>query len=67
MLGDLFFESGKLDQARRQYEMAAAPGATAKAETASRLSALERNQPSAADFASLRQKTGQDCVSCHGQ
>ena len=67
MLGDVFFEGGKLDEAKAQYDAATAPGTTVAADTALRLSALSRNQPLAAEFASLRQKTGQDCVSCHGQ
>jgi hypothetical protein len=67
MLGDVFFETRKLDLAKAEYEIVAASGSTAAEDVALRLSALSRNQPPVPEFASLRSKTGQDCVSCHGQ
>jgi tetratricopeptide (TPR) repeat protein len=67
MLGDVQFEIGKPDLARKEYEAVAKSERPGGAEARARLAALDKGDPVApADMARLRQATGSNCMMCHG-
>lgn len=66
LLGDLYYETGKPDLARAQYEAAARPGAKAEAEARARLAALPGRTIPEAEIRKIRSATGTNCAMCHG-
>ncbi len=67
MRGDLYFELGKLDLARDQYEMAAKSPSPAATEAKARLTALTQAGVAATDIKKLRSSAGANCSMCHGK
>jgi tetratricopeptide (TPR) repeat protein len=67
MLGDVLFETGKSDLARKEYEAVSKSPRPAAEEARIRLAALASGAPVApADIARLRSATSSNCVMCHG-
>ena len=67
MRGDLDFEVGRLDLARKQYETAGKSASPAAAEAQARLAALAQGGVTAADIKKLRSAAGANCAMCHGR
>lgn len=67
MRGDLYFELGDVDLAKRQYEAAAKSASPAATEVQSRLTALGQGGVAATDIKTLRSAAGANCVMCHGK
>lgn len=67
MRGDLYFELGQPDLARKQYELAGRSASPAAAEARSRLSALAEGGVAAAEIKKLRSAAGANCAMCHGR
>lgn len=67
MLGDVYSETGKTDQARVEYEAAASTSSSSREQAQSRLAALQQGSVPAADIASLRSALGTSCTMCHAQ
>jgi len=67
MRGDLYFELGKLDLARNQYEMAGKSASPATIEATARLTALTEGGVPVTDIKKLRSAAGANCVMCHGR
>jgi tetratricopeptide (TPR) repeat protein len=67
MRGDLYFETGKLDLARKDYEVASKSASPAAAEGKERLTALTQGGVAVADIKKLRSAAGSNCVMCHGR
>lgn len=66
LLGDLYYETGRHELAREQYETAARPGAKAEPEARERLAQLPTRAVPAAAIRRLRDATGKNCALCHG-
>jgi tetratricopeptide (TPR) repeat protein len=66
MLGDVYFETGQTEQAKREYEAAGGASSLRKDEVRSRLAALEKGTVPAAEIASIRAGLN-TCIMCHGQ
>lgn len=68
LLGDLYAETGKLDDARAQYAAATRRPATAAREAvATRLAALDKGTLPTAEIMTVRGSIVTDCVMCHAQ
>jgi tetratricopeptide (TPR) repeat protein len=67
MLGDIYFESGQTDQARRHYDAAKTEGSTQQDEAKSRLAALEKGSVPSADITRFRGGLGTNCTMCHAK
>lgn len=67
MRGDLYFELGKLDLARDQYEIAGKSASPASAEAKARLTALMESGVAVTDIKKLRSAAGAHCAMCHGR
>jgi hypothetical protein len=67
MRGDLYFELGKSDLAKGQYEIANRSTSPAAAEAAGRLTALTQGGVSMTDIKKLRSAAGSNCALCHGR
>jgi tetratricopeptide (TPR) repeat protein len=67
MRGDLYFELGKLELARDQYEIAGKSASPASAEAKARLTALTQGEVAATDIKKLRSAAGANCTMCHGR
>jgi tetratricopeptide (TPR) repeat protein len=66
MLGDVYFETGQTEQAKREYEAASGASSLRKDEAQSRLAALEKGTVPAAEIARVRGGLT-TCTMCHGQ
>jgi tetratricopeptide (TPR) repeat protein len=66
MLGDVYFETGKAERARHEYEAASSASSLRKDEAQSRLAALEKGAVPAAEIARVRVGLN-TCTMCHGQ
>jgi tetratricopeptide (TPR) repeat protein len=67
LLGDLYFELGKLDLARNQYEIAGESASPAATEAKARLTALTQGGVTVTDIKKLRSAAGANCAMCHGK
>jgi tetratricopeptide (TPR) repeat protein len=67
MRGDLYFELGKLDLARNQYETAGKSASPAATEANARLTALTQGGVAVTDIRKLRSAAGANCAMCHGK
>ena len=67
MRGDLYFERGKLDLARNQYEVVGKSASPAAAEAKARLIALTQGGVAVTDIKKLRSAAGANCTMCHGR
>jgi tetratricopeptide (TPR) repeat protein len=67
MRGDLYFELGKMDLARNQYEIAGKSASPASTEAKARLTALTQGGVAVTDIKKLRNAAGADCTMCHGR
>jgi hypothetical protein len=66
LLGDLYAEGGRLEDARAEYMAAARrPASTAREQSAGRLAALARGGVPAGDIATLRGQLGSNCIMFH--
>jgi hypothetical protein len=65
--GGLYFELGKLDLAKSQYEMAGEGASPAATEANTRLNALTQGGVAASDIKKLRSAAGANCAMCHGK
>lgn len=67
MRGDVYFETGQPDLARKEYEKVSASPRPGGGEARARLSALASGAGVARpDIARLRNATGSNCMMCHG-
>lgn len=67
LLGDLLAEARRLDEARREYERAAASESKSVDMARGRLAALDRGAVPASEIAALRGNLGTGCVMCHAR
>jgi hypothetical protein len=67
MRGDLYFELGKLDPAKNQYEIASKSTSPAATEANGRLTALTQGGVAVGDIKKLRSAAGANCAMCHGR
>jgi tetratricopeptide (TPR) repeat protein len=68
LLGDLYAETGKVADARREYEASAArPASTQRDRANARLVALNAGTPVAGEATQLRGRLGTDCMMCHAR
>lgn len=68
LLADLYFEVGRTEEARVQYEAARRrPASAVREQVASRLAALEKGSFPAADVAAVRGRLAGDCLMCHAK
>jgi hypothetical protein len=67
MRGDLYFELGKLDLAKNQYEVAGKSASPAAAQAKARLTALIQGGVVVTDIKKLRSDAGANCTMCHGR
>ena len=68
LLADLYFETGRIDEARVQYEAARRrPASALREQVASRLTALEKGSFPAVDVAAVRGRLASDCLMCHAK
>jgi tetratricopeptide (TPR) repeat protein len=67
MRGDLYFELGKLDLARNQYEMTGKSASPAATLATARLTALAEGGVAVTDIKKLRNAAGTNCAMCHGK
>lgn len=65
LLGDVYAEVGKLDLARREYELVTGASSFAAEQSRARLNDLEKGAVSPASIALVRAGTGFRCVMCH--
>jgi tetratricopeptide (TPR) repeat protein len=66
MLGDVYFETGQTEQAKREYQAASGASSLRRDEAQSRLAALEKGTVPAAEIASIRGGLN-SCTMCHGK
>jgi hypothetical protein len=66
MRGDVYFETGQPDLARKEYEKVAASPRPGGEEARARLGALAGPGVARADIIKLRNATGSNCMMCHG-
>jgi tetratricopeptide (TPR) repeat protein len=67
LLGDLYAETGRQHDARREYERAAAAGSKVTDTARARLAALGQGGVPAAEIGALRGNLGTGCVMCHAR
>ncbi len=67
MRGDLYFELGKVDLAKREYEIVSKSTSPAAGEAAGRLTAVAQGGVSMTDIKKLRSAAGSNCALCHGR
>jgi tetratricopeptide (TPR) repeat protein len=67
LLGDVYAETGKSEQAKSEYEAAARPASAVREEAQSRLAALQQGPVPAAEIARFRAGLGSRCTMCHAQ
>jgi uncharacterized membrane protein len=67
MLGDIYFESGQLDQAKHHYDAVAGDSSSAKEQAQGRLTAMQDGSIPAAEIARFRSGVGSNCTMCHAQ
>jgi len=65
LLGDLYAETGKLDDARGQYRQVTGASAFAAEQVKTRLIDLEKGSITPASIAAVRSGTGTRCAMCH--
>lgn len=67
MRGDLYFEQGNPDLAKKQYEIAGQSASPAAVEAKARLTALTQGGVAVTDIKKLRSAAGANCAMCHGR
>jgi Flp pilus assembly protein TadD len=65
LLGDVYAETGQLEQARREYEQVTGASSFAAEQSRARLEDLKKGAVSPAAIAQVRAGTGYRCVMCH--
>lgn len=65
LIGDVYAETGRPDQARREYELVTGASNFAAEQSHSRLAALKKGAVTPADITLVRTGTGYRCVMCH--
>jgi hypothetical protein len=66
MRGDVYFETGQSDLARKEYAQVSASPRPGGEEARVRLAALDKGGVAPADIQKLRAATGSNCMMCHG-
>jgi tetratricopeptide (TPR) repeat protein len=65
LLGDVYAETGKLEEARRDYEQVSGASRFAAEQSRARLGDLKKGAVSPADIGLVRAGTGSKCAMCH--
>ena len=67
LLGDVYFEEGRVTDARQQYESAAEGPGTGGELARARLAALGQGGVAVSEMMKVRGKLGAECTMCHGR